>query len=134
MAKAAATHGEQVSGLGLTEADIEALAADGAFEIETDPDPNAPLVRLTRKIASQYVDRFQTWADAEATDSPDSDVDTELALEAIRDVDRLAATTGDEALQSALASLPRERGETRWPTFLQTWIDRIAGVLGAGGR
>lgn len=107
----------------LTEADIEALVDNGTIEIERDPEPD-PLVGLTRRLAAQYVDRFSDWADA-----PD-DVQTDMAMRALADVDRLAASSGDSVLQRVLATLPRRREGAGWPTFLRTWVDRLGGVLG----
>lgn len=108
----------------LTEDDIEALVANGTIELDVEPDPDAHLIQLTRQIAAQYVDRFSSWAA-----SPE-EVQTEMAMRALADVDRLAETSGDSVMQRVLATLPRVRGTKRWPTFLQTWIDRIGSVIG----
>lgn len=109
---------------GFTEEDIEALVDNGTIEIDTSPDPNERLVELTRRIATQYVDRFSEWAD-----HPE-DVEPHVAMQALADVDRLAESSGDAALQGVISELPRERAGRRWPVLLRTWIDRLGSVLG----
>ena len=109
----------------LTEADIEYLVREGELEIEVDDDQGTPLIRLTRRIAEQYLARFASWTQSQ--EPPE----VQLALEAAAEVDRLASTSGDEALREVLATIPKPEATSRgWFAALRQWVERFASLVG----